>query len=259
MATDTEGMNLPLLGQDEPPALEVVNAKGSSRVVLVCDHAANRIPQRLGNLGLNAAQLASHIAWDPGAAAVARSLSEQLDAPLVLSAYSRLVIDCNRPLPSEESIAEQSAGIQIPGNHALSLAQMQRRIDALFRPYHDAIDRLLAACAQRPNLLLSIHSFTPDWSDQPRPWHIGISGWRETQFAARLLAALARNDEFVVGDNQPYAIEDKIDYTIPVHCDAHGIPGVMIEIRQDGIATLGGVANWASRLVQACRFIDMSD
>lgn len=258
MASDSDVTPAPLLAPDEPPAFELVNAEGSSRAVLVCDHASNRIPQRLGNLGLDAAQLAAHIAWDPGAAEVARSLSAQLDAPLVLSGYSRLVIDCNRPLHSEESIAAHSAGIQIPGNHELSFAQRQSRIQALFRPYHDAIDQLLAARAQRPSLLLSIHSFTPVWHGQPRPWHIGISFWRETRFAALLLDALARSDEIVVGDNQPYPIEVDIDYTIPVHGDAHGIPSVMIEIRQDGIATLEGVASWASRLVQAYRLIEAS-
>jgi predicted N-formylglutamate amidohydrolase len=185
-------------------------------------------------------------------------LSAQLDAPLVLSGYSRLVIDCNRPLHNAESIAAQSAGILVPGNHELALAQRQRRINALFWPYHDAIDRLLAERAQRQSLLLSIHSFTPVWFVQPRPWHIGISFWRERRFAALLLAALARSDEIVVGDNQPYPIEDDIDYTIPVHGDAHGIPSVMIEIRQDGIATLAGAASWATRLAQAYRLIEAS-
>lgn len=256
MAAATNEATLPLLAPDEPPAVELINAQGRSSVVLVCDHASNRIPRLLGNLGLDAAQLASHIAWDPGAAEVARALSAQLDAPLVLSAYSRLVIDCNRPLDSVESIATQSAGIPVPGNHEISLVQRQTRIHSLYEPYHAAIDQLLACRAQRTNLLLSIHSFTPTWHGHPRPWQIGISGWRETSYAAQLLAALAGNDEIVVGDKQPYPIEDDIDYTIPMHGDAHGIPSVMIELRQDGIASRGGVASWASRLVQAYRLIE---
>lgn len=258
MASDTDGSHSPLLGPDEPPAVELVNAEGGSRVVLVCDHASNRIPQRLGNLGLDPAQLASHIAWDPGAAEVARSLSVQLDAPLLLSGYSRLVIDCNRPLHSAESIASHSAGIQIAGNHGLSPAQRQHRIDALFRPYHDAIDRLLAERAQRRALLLSIHSFTPVWHGQPRPWHIGISGWHETRFTALLIDALAGEEAISVGDNQPYPIEDDIDYTLPLHADAHGIPGVMIEIRQDVIDTEAAAIAWARRLAQAYRIIEAS-
>lgn len=254
MASETEVSGLPLLSPGEPPAVEVVNPGGASRVVLVCDHAANRVPQRLARLGLDTAQLVSHIAWDPGAARVARLLSAQLDAPLVLSGYSRLVIDCNRPLHSEESVAPQSAGIPVPGNRDLSQQQRETRITSLFMPYHDAIDQLLASRAGRETLLLSIHSFTPVWHDQPRPWHIGVSCWRERAPAARLIAALVNDKAICVGDNQPYPIEDHIDYTIPVHSDAYAIPAAMIEIRQDVIDTEESAAVWATRLAQASQW-----
>ena len=249
---------LPLLGPDEPPAFEVVNAGGRSNVVLVCDHASNRIPRGLGNLGLDAEQLALHIAWDPGAADVARLLATQLDAPLVLSGYSRLVIDCNRPLHNAESITAKSAGISVPGNLDLSLVQRQNRINTLFEPYHDAIDRLLTSRAQRPNLLLSIHSFTPVLHGELRPWHIGISYWRERRFAELLRDALASDKTLKVGDNQPYPIEDDIDYTIPVHGEARSLPSAMIEIRQDGLKTATDIATWAARLAQAYRLIEAS-
>jgi predicted N-formylglutamate amidohydrolase len=258
MGSNTDEMKSPLLAPDEPPAFELVNAQGRSSAVLVCDHAFNRVPQRLGNLGLDAAQLASHIAWDPGAAEVARLLAAQLDAPLVLSGYSRLVIDCNRPLDNAESISAQSAGILVPGNRDLSQQQRESRINALFRPYHDAIERLLASRTRRPTLLLSIHSFTPVWHGQPRPWHIGVSFWHEPRFAALLIDALASDETISVGDNQPYPIEDHIDYTIPTHSDAHGIPGVMIEMRQDGIGTVASATAWATRLAQAYRLVEVS-
>jgi predicted N-formylglutamate amidohydrolase len=254
--SDTEVTTLPLLGPDDPPAFELVNADGRSSAVLVCDHASNRVPQRLGNLGLDAAQLTEHIAWDPGAAEVARLLSEQLDAPLVLSGYSRLVIDCNRPLHNAESIAEQSAGILVPGNRGLSPIQRDSRINTLFRPYHDAIDRLLDERCHQPCLLLSIHSFTPVLNGQPRPWHIGVSSWHDPRFATLLLGALSRRGDIIVGDNQPYPIEEDVDYTLPVHGEARGIPSVMIEIRQDAIRTVEGVAACATRLAQAYRLIE---
>lgn len=257
MSADTDVTILPLLGPDEPPPFELVNAQGSSSAVLVCDHASNRIPQRVGNLGLDAGQLSEHIAWDPGAAEVARILSAQLNAPLLLSGYSRLVIDCNRPLDNAESIAEQSAGVLVPGNRGLSPQEREQRINALFRPYHDAIDRLLDERCQRPCLLLSIHSFTPILNGQPRPWHIGVSCWRDRRLAALLLGALTRRGNVIVGDNQPYPIEADVDYTIPVHGDVRGIPSAMIEIRQDGINTTAGVAAWATRLAQAYRLIEM--
>lgn len=240
-----------LLQSDEPPAVEVVNADGGSSAVLVCDHASNRVPRRLGSLGLDAAQLADHIGWDPGAADVARRLSVLLDAPLVLSGFSRLVIDCNRPLPSRQCVPERSGGVAVPGNLAMSSADRQRRIDELYGPYHAAIHRLLDARAPQPTLLLSIHSFTPVLHNHARPWHVGISYWRERGFADLWRAALARSGDIVVGDNQPYPIESEIDYTIPVHGGNRGLPSVMIEIRQDQIRSEQQVSAWAARLAQS--------
>lgn len=254
--SNTDSKPLPLLAPDEPPPFEVINSEGGSSAVLVCDHASNRIPHRLGNLGLDAAQLNEHIAWDPGAAEVARRLSALLDAPLVLSAYSRLVIDCNRPLRSPESIAEQSAGVFIPGNHGLTAQERESRISALFLPYHDAIDELLHSRSQRPSLLLSIHSFTPVLHGCQRPWHIGVSFWRHQRLAALMRGALEKSGDIRVGDNEPYPIEEDSDYTIPVHGEARGLPSAMIEIRQDTIRTATGISACARRLAEAFRLIE---
>jgi len=174
----------------------------------------------------------------------------------VLSGYSRLVIDCNRPLRSAESIAEQSGGVPVPGNLGLSFKERESRINALFLPYHGAIGRLLDGRTQRPSLLLSIHSFTPILNGRPRPWHIGVSHWRDRRLAALMLGALAHSGEFTVGDNEPYPIEADVDYTIPVHGDGRGLPSVMIEIRQDGIRTAAGATAWAARLAEAYRLIE---
>lgn len=247
---------LPLLEPDEPPAFEVVNAHGRSNAVLVCDHASNRVPRRLGNLGLEPEQLADHISWDPGAAEVARRLSILLDAPLVLSGYSRLVIDCNRPLRSAQLIAEHSAGVRVPGNRALSATDRTQRIDTLFVPYHRAITKVLDDRSYRPSLLLSIHSFTPVLDNKQRPWHIGVSHWRDRRLAGRLLSTLAQDTRIAVGDNQPYPIEDEYDYTIPVHGEGRGLLSAMIEIRQDGIRTAADAAAWAARLAEAYRLIE---
>jgi predicted N-formylglutamate amidohydrolase len=244
------------LGPDEPPAVELVNAEGSGNAVLVCDHASNRVPRRLGTLGLDAAALDDHIAWDPGAAEVARRLSAHLDAPLVLSGYSRLVIDCNRPLGNAQSIAQQSAGVPVPGNRALSAADRAVRIDALFRPYHGAIARLLERRSHRASLLLSIHSFTPVLDGRARPWQVGVSYWRDPRLAALLRGELSQGTESAVGYNQPYPIDEAIDYTVPVHGEGRGLPSVMIEIRQDGIRGLAAAAAWATRLAQAYRRIE---
>jgi predicted N-formylglutamate amidohydrolase len=246
----------PLLDPAEPPAFEILNPRGVGSAVLVCDHASNRVPRRLSTLGLEPEQLADHIGWDPGAAEVARRLSASLDAPLVLSGYSRLVIDCNRPLANAGSIAQQSAGIEIPGNIGLSPEERESRIDTLFRPYHQAIDRLLDGRARRPTLLLSIHSFTPTLNGHQRPWPIGVSYWRERGFADLVRDALAHRVDGIVGDNQPYPIEAEIDHTIPVHGEGRGLPSIMIEIRNDGLRNAEDAAAWASRLADAYREIE---
>lgn len=255
-----------LLTPEEPPALEWVNRQGSSPVVLLCDHAANRVPRSLHNLGLTSAQLSSHIAWDPGAAEVARSLSAQLDAPLILSNYSRLVIDCNRPLISPESIPEVSAEIPIPGNQRLTPAAQQTRIDTLFHPYHQAIAELLDERQQLnepqqlgalpATLLLSIHSFTPVLaSSPPRPWHVGVSFRTDARLADALCAILQDDVSLCVGYNQPYDIDDIYDYAIPVHGEGRGLPCAMIELRQDGVQNRQQAHAWADRLARACRLV----
>lgn len=245
----------------EPPAFEIVNAQGKSNLVLICDHASNRVPACLNNLGLRDEQLADHIGWDPGAAAVARLLAKDLDAPLVLSAYSRLMIDCNRPLASSELIPEQSAGVIIPGNQNLSSYERDDRVQSLFIPYHDAIETLLDARLlsnpQSPAIILSIHSFTPFLFDEQRPWHIGVSHKTDDRFAKNLYNALMQQDDIIVGFNEPYPIEDAFDYSIPTHGEARGLSCAMIEIRQDGLTTETGIARWAERIALAYRNINV--
>lgn len=251
-----------LLSAAEPAAFEIVNEQGKSNLVLVCDHASNRVPACLNKLGLNDAQLADHIGWDPGAAAVARLLAKNLDAPLLLSGYSRLVIDCNRPFASGELIPEQSAGVIIPGNQNLSAYERADRIQNLFIPYHDAIDALLDARLlsnpKHPTLFLSIHSFTPFLFNQQRPWHIGVSHKSDARFAKNLYRALVQQGDIIVGLNEPYPIEDAFDYSIPTHGEARGLPCAMIEIRQDGLTTETGIERWATRIASAYRAIDLA-
>ncbi len=249
-----------LFSAAEPAAFELVNEQGKSNVVLVCDHASNHVPACLNKLGLTDDQLDDHIGWDPGAAAVARLLSKMLDAPLVLSAYSRLVIDCNRPLASDELIPEQSAGVNIPGNLNLSAYERDDRVQSLFIPYHDAIESLLDARLlsdpENPAIFLSIHSFTPFLFDEQRPWHIGVSHKTDDRFAKHLYNALTQQDDIIVGFNEPYPIEDAFDYSIPTHGEARGLPSAMIEIRQDGLTTQTGVERWAERIALAYRAVE---
>ena len=242
-----------LLSEEEPPVYSIANRDGRSPYVVLCDHAGNRIPRSLERLGLDRRHVEEHIAWDIGALGTAERLAVRLDAPLVATVYSRLVIDCNRPLDAPDSIATSSDGVPIPGNFDLAPEEMQRRAEALFLPYHGAIAALLdeRAAAGRPTALLSIHSFTPFLDGFLRPWDIGLAYRQERTLVTDLLARLRRDRDLSVGDNQPYAVTGHSDYTIPVHGEARGLPSVLVELRQDRVADPGDAAAWGDRLAEA--------
>lgn len=239
-----------LLGPGEPPAYELEREAGSCPYLLVCDHASRRIPASLGSLGLAEPALGQHIAWDIGAAAVASALSARLDATLVRQNYSRLVIDCNRPPTASDSIPVASGGIAIPGNASLASGEALRRRKAIFDPYHARLRNLLnvRAAERRATFVVAIHSFTPNYLGQERPWHTGLLYHRDARLAGVLLGLLREDPALCVGDNQPYAMSDASDYTLVVHGEARRIPHAGIEIRQDLISDTAGQQAWADRL-----------
>jgi predicted N-formylglutamate amidohydrolase len=245
-------MSEALLDPDEPAPAVLVNEDGSSPFFLACDHAGNRIPRRLGALGLPEAERRRHIAWDIGIAGVGRELSRLLDAALILQTYSRLVIDCNRDPAVASSIPELSEATAIPGNLGLDAAARASRQAGIFRPYHEriaaALDRRTAA--GRPSVLVALHSFTPVYKGVARPWHAGILFNRDPRFAHALLALLRDEGDLTVGENEPYRVSDQTDYTVPVHGERRGLLHVEIEIRQDLIAAPAGQVSWARRLAR---------
>lgn len=247
-------MTHPFLALDEPPAYGVVNPDGASPYVLLCEHASPRVPRALGNLGLSDAERMRHIGWDIGAQALALALSAALDAPLFVANYSRLVVDCNRPLGNPSIMPDVSESTVVPGNRSLTEAARRARIDALFHPYHAAVSRRLDVrqAAGAPTLVVGVHSFTPVYKGQARPWHAGILFDRAQGFGQAIIAALAADPALAIAANEPYRI-DADDYTVPVHGDARGLPSVLLEIRQDLIGDDGGVADWAARLTRALR------
>jgi predicted N-formylglutamate amidohydrolase len=239
-----------LLLSGEPLAFALEYPQGSSDYLLVCDHASRRIPQALGNLGLSEIERASHIAWDIGAAGVARMLAERLDATLILQNYSRLVIDCNRPLAAPDSIPSLSEWVQISANEHLAETDIAARRSEIFEPYHAALRALLDQRQRdrRRTVLIAVHSFAPTYRGESRPWHIGVMYRKDGLLAPAALKLLRRDERLIVGDKEPYAIEDESDYTIPEHGEARGIEHVGFEIRQDLIADEAGQKTWAGRL-----------
>jgi predicted N-formylglutamate amidohydrolase len=218
-------------------------------LILICDHAENRLPSRYGTLGLGADALARHIAWDPGARALTLALARRLDAPAVLSRFSRLLIDPNRGSDDPTLIMRLSDRAVIPGNRAIDERERTARIERYYRPYDDAVGRAIDAslAAGTVPAIVSIHSFTPVWRGRGRPWQAGILWDADPRLAQPLIEQLRADGDLVVGDNEPYSGALAGD-TLYRHATRRGLAHALVEIRQDLIADDEGVEAWATRL-----------
>ncbi|WP_211840906.1 N-formylglutamate amidohydrolase [Pseudoxanthomonas sacheonensis] len=231
-------------------AVAVSNRDGGGAFVLTCDHASAHIPRAYAGLGLPAADLQRHIAWDIGALGLAEQLSGLLDAPLLHPTVSRLLLDVNRDTDAHDSIVVTSEDTVIRGNHAIDTIERQHRRDWIYAPYHREIETVVAArvAARKPTAMISIHSFTPVFKGVPRRWQVGVLSHRDRRMADPLLRALRADAGLEVGDNQPYAPRDGVYHTLERHAEANGLPCVMLEIRNDLIRDTPGQLSWAERL-----------
>ena len=231
------------------PAVERSDGQDSS-ILLLCDHATNRVPSYVGDLGLSEADMNRHIAYDVGAEGVTRALAQRLRAPALFSTFSRLVIDPNRGEDDPTLIMKLYDGSIIPGNRQADGAEATRRLDLFHRPYHgaitSAIDSALGAGVE-PRIV-SIHSFTPGLRGRPpRPWHVGVLWDRDERLSRPLITRLQAERDLCVGDNEPYSGQLAED-CLNRHGTKRGLPHVLIEIRNDLIETKEGQAEWAERL-----------
>jgi len=246
-----------LLGQllvpGDPPPFSVHNEKGKAPLLLLCDHASKAVPKALGDLGITDEELSHHIGWDIGGLEAAIELSKTLDAPLVASGYSRLVIDCNRWPGGEGSTPEVSDGTPVPGNRDLSREQIEARANACFWPYHREVDRHLdrMTAGGRKVALLVMHSFTPEMNGFKRPWHVGVLWNDDPSLPEPLLAELRRDPALVVGDNEPYTARASYEYTLNAHARPRALPHCSLEVRQDLIAVPDQARAWGRRLAPA--------
>ncbi len=247
-----------LLRSDEVPPVLEENTGSRSPFFFTCDHYGRLIPRALGKLGLPESELQRHIAWDIGIAGVATRVAQALGAHLIAQRYSRLVIDCNRPFASPGSVPLFSEATTIPGNENLTADDIDARQASIFQPYHRRITEALDQRARGgiPTMLVSLHSFTPVYSGIARPWHIGTLYQHDTRLPPLLLKLLREEEGLVVGDNEPYAVSDTTDYTIPVHGEKRGLMTTGIEIRQDLIGDEAGQIEWAERLVRVFEAIE---
>jgi predicted N-formylglutamate amidohydrolase len=228
----------------------VLRPLGSSRFVLICDHASNQVPAELHDLGLTSEELTRHIAWDIGAAGVTEVLSEMFDAPAILCNTSRLVIDCNRQLTRADLVPEVSDGTVIPGNRELSDVARAERIERWFQPYHDAIESVLSDRGPE-TIVVSIHSMTDSLAGVERPWQISLSSSVDRGLTNTVLSALHEPGDVVVGDNQPYDLDPVLDYSVPYHALRRGLSYLQVEFRQDEIADAAGQRRWAELFARA--------
>lgn len=229
-------------------AFEIIGEDRPGRWLVTCDHASNCVPDAFGGtLGLPEADMARHIAWDPGAAGVAQALARRLNSPAILTRFSRLVIDPNRGEDDPTLVMRLYDGTIIPGNRHADAVEVERRLDALYRPYHAAYERLASRRADR--VILAVHSFTPCLKGRaPRPWHVGVLySHLDERLSRSLISGLERLPGLVVGDNEPYSGHLPGD-AIDQHALRVGRHNTLIELRQDLIATPEHQNMWADRL-----------
>ncbi|WP_169577530.1 N-formylglutamate amidohydrolase [Sinimarinibacterium sp. CAU 1509] len=240
----------PLFESDETEASTLYNANGGSEFLLVCEYASPRLPASLGTLGLKDTQLDGPLAWDIGAVSVARLLSDRLEAPLIEANYSRLVIDCNRPLDAADSINCRTEWGEIDGNLELDPEAVAERIAGVFTPFHDTLRKLIdqRLRARRPTRLIALRSFAPSFRGDERPWDISLMFDRDARLGHALQQLLKRDERLQVGINEPQSMDDTNDYTLSQHAESRGLPHVGLSIRQDLITDVAGQKNWAGRL-----------
>ena len=227
---------------------EIINAAAKSQWLVICDHATNVVPDTVngGTLGIATADMQRHIAYDIGAKGVARALGNILQAPVVCSNFSRLVIDPNRGEDDPTLLMKLYDGTIIDANRYADDTEKERRLKAFHRPYHRAIES--AAAALDDPVIISVHSFTPQLKAGPtRPWQIGILSAEDRRFTDPLLARLHRETDLCVGDNQPYCGDLPGD-AIDQHGLQHGRLNALIELRNDLIATPEDQQKWAAWL-----------
>ncbi len=239
-------------GSGDNKSVEVLNPQGTFPGIILCDHASSAVPPEYENLGLSEADLNKHIGVDIGIAEVVRSVAHRLNAPAVLTRYSRLLLDCNRWIADPRLILAESDGIAIPGNRNVSEAERQRRLDTYFWPYHAVVNATIAHHAAREpfTFIISLHSCTRQLGAEFRDWDAGTIWHEGDSLSHALLSALGNRGDLKLGDNAPYSGIGG-SFTIDYHSWGTGLPACGLEIVNDLLMTPEGRSNWSERLIDA--------
>jgi predicted N-formylglutamate amidohydrolase len=244
-----------MLGPADPSPFELVNPDGKAPCLIVCDHASHVIPESLGDLGVAPAHRYEHIAWDIGAAVMARRLAERLDAPAVLAGFSRLVVDCNRYLDDPSAFVHTSDQVAVPGNIAMTDSERAQRVAQIYRPYHNAIDDALERFDEAgvTPAVIAVHTMTAQMRGRElRPQQFTMCWARDDRMALPVMDRLRAPGDIVVGDNLPYGMDLGEDYTVPEHAMRRGLPHLQYEVRQDLVTADDDAVAWADRIYDAC-------
>ncbi len=239
------------IAPSQAEAFEIIGGNAARSIVLLADHATNHIPAEFESLGLPQGQLERHIAFDIGIDGLTRRLAQLLDAPAVMSRFSRLLIDPNRGPDDPTLVMRIADGAFVPGNARIGADVVEARRQRFHKPYHQAIAGVLDSMAGQGivPVLVSLHSFTPIMKGRTRPWQAGVLWDADPRLARPLLAALEREGDIVVGDNEPYDGALAGD-TIDQHATLRGLSNALIEVRQDLICDAEGIESWAQRLAR---------
>ena len=240
-----------MLSDNDPAPFELVNASGKAPCLIVCDHASHVIPESLRDLCVDPARRYDHIAWDIGAAVMARRLAELFDAPAVLAGFSRLVVDCNRYLDDPNAFVQTSDQVAVPGNIAMTDGERAQRVAQVYRPYHNAIEDALERFEDREvnPAVIAVHTMTHQMrGHEPRPQAFTMCWARDDRLAVPVLERLEAQGDIVVGDNVPYGMDLGEDYTVPEHAMRRGLPYLQYEVRQDLVTDDVDARAWAERM-----------
>lgn len=245
-----------LLTRGEPKAVTTLNARGKGRGLILCDHSSKRVPKSLKGLGISKKELSRHIGWDIGTEDIGVHMCKTLDMPGVFSGYSRLVIDLNRHPDSHECIIEKSDHTPIPANIGITPAARRMRMREVYEPYQKEVGRQIDRLVKKHKtpLIIAIHSYTPKMDGKKRPWHIAILWNGQKKIATKVLRELRQqNPKLIVGDNEPYTMQDGRYWGLTVyrHAQLRGIPYIFVEFRQDLVDTKAKARKWADLFMQA--------
>ncbi len=236
---------------DFGPVVHIRPASGAPEVLVLCEHASNRVPAGMGDLGLSAEALQSHIAWDPGAMPMARVIAEKLNAVFVWGGVSRLVYDCNRPPDAASAMPPVSEVYRIPGNQSLSDTARAARVRSVYDPFCAAVQDQIDRHAHSLRLLVTIHSFSPTFHGRTREVQIGVLHGQDTRFATAMVQAAPAGLPFEMRLNEPYSAADGVAHSLDLHGARNGLANVMLEVRNDLITTgpqqdamAGHIARW---------------